>query len=206
MSPEKQIRLSDDSVLKATGQTWTQWRKLLDAQKANKLTHPEIVKLLREKFKLSNSWWQQMVTNTYEKLIGRRVMGSSTSTGFMMGAQATFPMGAKAGWNFLVSPKALKVWLGTQVRVAEGSSFKAKGASGEFRTVKPGSHLRLTRKPSKWEKSAALQVRVNPKGRQSALSFHMENLPGVRKRLLMKKHWAKVLEQLTKIVTTYVKK
>ena len=196
--PEKQIRLSEESVLKATGKTWAQWRKLLDAQKANKLTHPEIVKLLRDKFKLSNGWWQQMVTNTYEKLIGRRVMGSSASAGFMMGAQSTFPLKAKAAWIFLVSPKALKIWLGIQVPVAEGSSFKTKTVSGEFRTVKPGSHIRSTWKPSKWEKPATLQVRVNPKGSHSVLGFHMENLPGVRERLLLKKHWAKVLTQLKK--------
>jgi hypothetical protein len=199
---EKQIRLSDESVLKATGKTWAQWRKLLDAQEAQKLTHQEIVKLLRDKFKLSKGWWQQMVTNTYEKMIGRRVTGSSTGAGFMMGAQATFPFDTKAAWRFLASPKAMRVWLGCAVKPRKGKTYKAKnGTTGMFRIVTPTVNLRLSYQPKTWSKPATLQVRVYPKGQQSVIGFHMENLPGLKERLQMKEYWAAILVQLKKVAS-----
>ena len=63
--------MSDDAVQAKTGKTWAEWFALLDADGAERLDHKGIVALLRDQYGVG-SWWQQMVTVTYEQARGRR--------------------------------------------------------------------------------------------------------------------------------------
>jgi hypothetical protein len=78
--------VSDDSVKRATGRDWAEWRRVLDAAGASKMNHAEIARLVHDKFvgrdpstgagsaQQSNAgWWSQMVTVGYERLIGLRL-------------------------------------------------------------------------------------------------------------------------------------
>jgi len=64
-------RMSDSAVQAKTGKTWDEWFKVLDAAGAKRMTHSEIVAWLDSKHGVG-SWWQQMVTVTYEQARGVR--------------------------------------------------------------------------------------------------------------------------------------
>ena len=70
---------STEAVKKATGKSLEQWFKILDGIAAEKLPHKEIAEKLKGEFGTSG-WWAQMITVEYERKIGRRVVGQ-TSTG-----------------------------------------------------------------------------------------------------------------------------
>jgi hypothetical protein len=67
-------RLSDESVKKATGCDWTKWVFVLDKAGGKEMSHPELVKHIREKYK-TPSWWTQMVAVGYERIRGLRAHG-----------------------------------------------------------------------------------------------------------------------------------
>jgi len=67
-------RLSDESVKKATGCDWTKWVFVLDKAGGKEMSHPELVKHIREKYK-TPSWWTQMVAVGYERIRGLRAQG-----------------------------------------------------------------------------------------------------------------------------------
>src|SRR3954453_23675839 len=63
--------ISDEPVKKATGKTWLQWLKLLDAAGCKTMDHKQIVAVVSKQFAIG-PWWQQMVTVGYEKARGRQ--------------------------------------------------------------------------------------------------------------------------------------
>jgi uncharacterized protein YndB with AHSA1/START domain len=63
--------ISSEAVKAKTGKDWPEWFAILDAAGAQKMSHKEIVALLAEKYQVG-SWWQQMVTVTYEQGRGLR--------------------------------------------------------------------------------------------------------------------------------------
>jgi hypothetical protein len=63
--------ISSEAVKAKTGKDWPEWFAILDAADAQKMSHKEIVALLAEKYQVG-SWWQQMVTVTYEQGRGLR--------------------------------------------------------------------------------------------------------------------------------------
>ena len=66
--------LTDEAVVKATGKGWDKWFILLGQEKADKLTHKEIAKLLSEQHKV-DGWWAQSIAVEYERHLGRRQVG-----------------------------------------------------------------------------------------------------------------------------------
>lgn len=64
-------RTSDESVKKATGKSWSDWFKILDAKKMDLKPHKEIASWLHGNHEISG-WWSQMVTVEYEKERGLR--------------------------------------------------------------------------------------------------------------------------------------
>lgn len=71
MKPIEQRSISDVAVKAKTGKPWSTWFALLDAAGASKMSHPQIVKLLKEKHGLEG-WWGQSVTGEYERARGLR--------------------------------------------------------------------------------------------------------------------------------------
>jgi len=66
--------MSDAAVKEKTGCQWDRWVKALDHHGAAMLTHPEIVALVRTKYKIGD-WWAQTVTVGYERIKGLRARG-----------------------------------------------------------------------------------------------------------------------------------
>src|SRR5262245_32516897 len=87
MPESTQPEMGDAAVAAKTGKTWPEWVAVLDDAGCRDMTHQRIVALLSDRHGLP-AWWRQMVTNGYEKLIGRRRKGE-TGAGFQIGASKT---------------------------------------------------------------------------------------------------------------------
>jgi hypothetical protein len=70
--------LSDESVKKATGRTWTMWVGLLDKADAKAMSHPVLTKHIRATYE-TTAWWTQMVAVGYERIRGLRAQGQQRS-------------------------------------------------------------------------------------------------------------------------------
>jgi len=70
--------ISDESVKKATGCEWAKWVFVLDKAGATEMSHPELAKYIREKYK-TPSWWTQTVAVGYERIRGLRAHGQQRS-------------------------------------------------------------------------------------------------------------------------------
>ena len=80
--------MSDASVSKATGRTWAQWVRVLDAEKSAEKPHREIAKYVSSLG--TPSWWTQMVTVGYERIRGLRDRGQSRAGLHDAGKSRTF--------------------------------------------------------------------------------------------------------------------
>jgi len=102
-------RISDESVKKATGKTWSEWFSILNKAGTKKKEHKVIAEMLYKKFGLSG-WWSQMVTVQYEQEIkGRR--RHETTSGYQISKSKTFPYSVSKIFIAIQSPAKRKAWL-----------------------------------------------------------------------------------------------
>ena len=190
---------SDEKAREATGRDWSEWEAELDALGAADLPHREIVALLAERAGVESSWWRQQVATTYEKRKGKRVLGETAGTGFQVGVRRTVAAGHEEAWRLLTSPEGVRAWLGDVdgLRREKGETYAAAGgATGEVRVFKPGSHLRVTWQPPGWPRPSTIQLRADPSGDRTVISFHQEHLPGAAEREERRRYYEGVLDEL----------
>jgi hypothetical protein len=102
-------RISDESVLKATGKVWKEWFSILNKAGAKKMEHKDIAEYLSVKQNVRD-WWSQMVTVQYEQEIKGRVKHETTS-GFQISKSKTLPVSVEKIFNAVHSPSQRKTWL-----------------------------------------------------------------------------------------------
>ena len=192
---ERVENMSDAAVHKATGRDWAGWRAHLDSAGAQDWSHKQIVAHLNETETLSG-WWQQTVTVGYEKMHGRRIIGQTADAGFQVGVQRTLPLALDAAWCLVMSPDAVRGWLGDvgDTRLEPGSRYRTSdGIEGEIRVVKPNDRVRLTWQPT-GSAPSTLQIAVTPAGAgKTAIRFHHERLASADEREVMRQCWQTVL-------------
>jgi uncharacterized protein YndB with AHSA1/START domain len=193
--------VSDESVKKATGKSWDEWRAVLDKEGARKMAHRDIARLLQETGLVRNMWWAQTVTVGYEYMRGSRVIGQTADAGFQVGVSRTIDSPRRRAWDFLLSPRGLKIWLGNAatLKPAKGTVYRtADGGSGEVRGVKRAERLRLTWKPRGWKRATVVQLYLHPSSGKTSVRFHQERLPGRAERERMRRRWVRALAGLEK--------
>lgn len=84
------LSISEDAILKGTGQPWSHWLHWLHGIEASELSHKDIASKLSEQNGISG-WWAQMLTVQFEQAIGRRVAGQDCSGSFSVTASKTMP-------------------------------------------------------------------------------------------------------------------
>ncbi len=80
------------SIEQATGRSWDDWVRLLDAANARNLVHRAIADIVHAELdgKTDNAgWWAQGVTVAYEQHIGRRVPGQVADGTFEVASSRT---------------------------------------------------------------------------------------------------------------------
>lgn len=134
-----------------------------------------------------------------------RIVGQTKDVGFQIGIRRTLPISLDKAWHFLFSEEGLKIWLGkiSSEQFDLNKNYKTKeGVEGEVRVFEPNSHIRLTWKPKNWTNISTLQIRVIEAKDKTTISIHQEKLLDNSQRAEMKKYWKKVIDTLTKKITT----
>lgn len=201
---EKLGKISNDTVMQATGKEWKEWVEIIDNEGGATMTHKEIARMLFEKKYIESGWWCQSVTVGYEYAKGRRVVGETKDAGFEVGAQKVVYQPVEKVWNFLLSPKGLHLWLGniSTLELKEKSPYETKdGTTGEIRRIKEGQRIRMTWQPNGWKSPATLHFMLTcPRNtkEKTNIGFHLEKLPNAKTREHMRNHWQLVLEKIAK--------
>ncbi len=195
-------RISSDAVKKATGMSWEKWIAVLDRAGAARMTHKDIVRLLKEQGMIDSPWWQQMVTVGYELAKGLRVVGETKDAGFEIGVSKTLPLTREQAWDLITRRPGRDAWLGPvpRLRFVKGEKYRtADGAAGEIRSVTPGKALRLTWQPAEWNHASTIGVHVVPSGPKASVRFHQEKLATAKERVRMRRQWKKALDTLEQL-------
>jgi len=102
-------RISDESVMKSTGKTWSEWFSILNKAGAKKMEHKEIAEYLSVKQSVPD-WWSQMVTVQYEQEVKGRKLHETTS-GFQISKSKTLPFSMAKVFSAVQSSSKRKIWL-----------------------------------------------------------------------------------------------
>ena len=102
-------RISDESVKKATGKTWSEWFSILNKAGAKKMEHKTVAELLYKRYGLS-LWWSQMVTVQFEQEIKGRKR-HETATGYQISKSITLDSSIAKIFHSINSPIKRVIWL-----------------------------------------------------------------------------------------------
>jgi len=100
---------SDAAAERATGRTWKTWFSLLDRAGAKRMTHPQIVSIVSEKYRVG-PWWQQMIVVGYEQARGMRKVHERPG-GFQIGATRTMAVAAARVYTAWTDSRQRSRWL-----------------------------------------------------------------------------------------------
>ena len=172
--------MSDASVKKATGRTWTEWVSFLDAAGSARKPHREIVA------KVSSlgtpDWWCQMVTVGYERIRGLRERGQRRGGGYRASKSRTFPVPVSRLYKAFADPRQLKRWLPVKAT---------------FRSGTPGKRMRMT-----WDDGSIVVFEFMAKGSaKSAVAVGHEKLPDKAAVEAVKKAWAERFTRLAELLS-----
>ena len=130
--------MSDEAVKERTGCGWERWVYALDHAGADRMSHREIARLVREKYKVT-SWWSQSVTVGYERIKGLRTRGQGRDGTYSVNKSRTFAVPVEtlfAAWN---DGRLRRRWLNgatTRVRTATApKSLRLDWAHGADRGI-----------------------------------------------------------------------
>jgi hypothetical protein len=99
--------ISDESVQRATGKTWSRWFSLIDRAGGKTKTHQEIVVIAKKNG--AGPWWQQMVTVTYEQVRKGRKKHQMTK-GYAISLSKTLPISKSKLFTLWKSPRQRAAW------------------------------------------------------------------------------------------------
>jgi hypothetical protein len=168
--------LSDESVRKATGRSWSMWVALLDKADAKEMSHPALTKHIRAAFD-TPAWWTQMVAVGYERIRGLRAQGQQRS----------------GDWSVSKS-KTVGVPL-AKLYAAFNARGRAKWMDGVKLTVRgatPNKSMRL-----RWEDGAPIDVGFMAKGEsKSQVALEHRKLASKAEAERMRAFWTERLNAL----------
>lgn len=81
-------KLSDESLVEATGKKQAEWHAVLDAAGAREWKHPVIAAWPQSEHGVGG-WWAQSITVGYEQAIGRRLPGQTADGTFSVSVTKT---------------------------------------------------------------------------------------------------------------------
>lgn len=174
---EQAPRMSDTAVKAGTGKTWKEWFAILDNAGARKLSHQEIVKYLHSKHDVG-SWWQQMVTVTYEQARGLREKHQKPQ-GFQISVSRMVNVPVGKIYNAFANDKVRRTWL-----AEDGLTV---------RTATANKSMRITWNDTKTSLEIAFLSKSNDK---SQIVVQHSKLPNAKAAARMKAYWRKALDRL----------
>jgi hypothetical protein len=175
-------RLSDESVKKATGCDWAKWVFVLDKAGATEMSHPELTKYIREKYK-TPSWWTQMVAVGYERIRGLRAHGQQRSGDWSVSKSKT------------VSVPLAKLYAAFNAR---GRAKWMPGVKLTVRGATPNKSMRL-----RWEDGTPIDVGFMAKGAsKSQVAIDHRKLASKAEADRIRAFWTESLNALAVMLKT----
>lgn len=172
--------LSDESVKKATGCTWEKWVFVLDKAGGQEMSHPELVKYIREKYK-TPSWWTQMVAVGYERIRGLRARGQQRGGDWSVSKSKT------------VGVPLAKLYAAFHAR---GRAKWMPGVTLTVRGTTPNKSMRL-----RWEDGSPIDVGFMAKGdAKSQVALEHRKLPSKAEADRIREFWAERLAALAALL------
>lgn len=170
--------MSDEAVKERSGNTWTEWFKILDKAGAKKWKHQEITAYLNEKRKVG-PWWRQMVAVEYERARGLREMFQKCDGEFAASGSGTVNVAVGKIYRAWTDEQLRKKWL--------------PGAEMEITTATQDKSLR-----AKWHGGESrLSVNFYPKGAEKAqVAVDHMKLASSKQSATMKTYWFEALNRL----------
>ena len=169
--------VSDEAVRGRTGRTWAEWAGILDRARARTWTHAEIAKHLATVHRVS-SWWSQMITVGYERMLGRRATNQRRD-GYAISVSRTLEAPAARVFGAFHDARRRARWL-------DASRFT-------IRTARPPRTLRAT-----WEDGRShLLVTCTPKGAaRCTVEVEHSRLASAAEAARLKTRWSRLLGRL----------
>ena len=178
-SASKKPFISDEAVSAKTGKTWPQWFAFLDKAGATKWSHKEIVAYLNQEHGVG-SWWQQMVTVTYEQARGLRAKHQKPE-GFEISGSKTIAVPIATLFKAWFDEKIRRRWLSEA-----DNGFTIRKAT-------PNKSLRIT-----WiDGRTSIAVDFYAKGNgKSQVALNHGKLKNAKEAAAKKRYWAEQLDRL----------
>ena len=171
--------MSDASVSKATGRTWAQWVRALDAEKSAEKPHRDIAKYVSSLG--TPSWWTQMVTVGYERIRGLRERGQRRSGLHAAGKSRTFDVPVEKLFAAFSDARRRRRWLPVKIAI---------------RSANPPKRLRM-----EWEDGTPVVFEFTSKGsKKSAVALGHQKLPNKAAAEAKKKEWSEHLARLAGVL------
>ena len=155
--------------------------KSLDYHGAAEMRHPDIVKLVHEKYKV-DGWWAQSVTVGYERIKGLRARGQRRDGTYEAGKSRTFSVPVSKLFNAFADSKIRRRWIdGTPVKL---------------RTATAPKSMRLG-----WADGGIIAINFTAKGSaKSSVSLAHTKLPDRETAEKFKKYWSERLDALGEVL------
>ena len=168
--------MSDAKVKEHTGCTWERWVYALDRRKAYELSHTELAKLIKDKYKTPD-WWTQTVAVGYERIKGLRARGQRRDGTYTATKSRTFAVPVEVLFEAWNDARQRTKWLPDKnVRVRKATPPKS------IRLEQDGSIIALTFTP----RGAA----------KSAVSIDEGKLPSKEAAEAVKQYWSERFDEL----------
>jgi activator of HSP90 ATPase len=136
----------------------------------------------------------------YGQTMGRVPVGVTKDAGVQIGVRKTWAVDKQKLWNFLLSPRGLRLWIGDvpEFRLHKGFEFASReGVTGKLTVVQPFTKLRMTWKLPEWDRPSRLQVYLlSTNAGKTTMAIHQEMLEDVYIRELMRRFWEERLGRI----------
>jgi hypothetical protein len=173
--------MSDAVIKEKTGCTWDRWVFALDHYRAAEMSHGEIAKLVKTKYKVAD-WWSQMVTVGYERIKGLRAIGQRLDGSYEASKSRTYNVPVKTLFEAWADTATRKRWL--------------KEADVKVRTATAPKTMRLG-----WSDGTIIAVGFTPKGKsKSSVALAHTKLPDAERANSLKKFWSDRLDALGEVL------
>lgn len=115
--------MSDATIKKNTGRSWSEWIALLDAEKSAGKPHREIARYVSSLG--IPDWWAQGVTVGYERIKGLREKTQRRGGGYEASKSRTYAVPVEQLFEAFANARRRKRWLPEKITVRSASANKA---------------------------------------------------------------------------------
>lgn len=177
---ERIAGMADAKIQPKTGHNWEEWVHLLDGDGAGEMSHPEIAKLVSDKYGVP-AWWTQAVTVGYERIKGLRARGQRRDGTYEASKSKTFNVPVAELFDAWADPATRRRWL--------------DAADVQVKTATRPRSLRL-----RWSDGSGIALWFTAKGKKSVVSVQHTRLPDKATAERLKEFWAERLQSLAKLI------